>query len=332
MKHDQVLRIGSLVGKNKVRDAARHNLRELPQEPHIDPARSHLNRVLRGAEIADEVARQARSVMDASDIGKVRKNGIVGLELIISLPPMFSSDAAAFFNDALAWAADFYAIPIVSAIVHADESTPHMHVVMVPILDGRLQGSAVAGDRKRIQHMHSDFHAKVGVHYGLRRRTAHRLSGAVRRKAAAAIVEALARNPAMLVGGLVKNVLQELIAQNLQSVAGAMGVPLPEAEIKGTFAAIMTKPQRKKTSIEIQPRIEKNPIEVSGLEKAMSYPVLGDCDFSPVDSTHTCDFTRLRDDELSAGWGGSERGAFKKIVALTCFKTPETKHKEAAPS
>jgi hypothetical protein len=78
----------------------------------------------------------------------------------------------------------------------------------------------------------------------------------------------------------------------------------------------MTKPQRKKTSIEIQPRIEKNPIEVSGLEKAMSYPVLGDCDFSPVDSTHTCDFTRLRDDELSAGWRDAERGEFIRCVAL----------------
>lgn len=245
MKHDQVLRIGSLVGKRKLREAARHNLRELPNEPHIDPLRSDQNRVLHGAATADGVAQQAKAMLEAVD--RIRANAILGVELLVCLPFTFSGDAMAFFADALVWVDEFFQVPVVSAVVHFDEAAPHMHVILLPIIEGRLQGSRVMGDRNRIQAMQADFYDNVGRKYGLRRKAAHKRSAEERRNGAMQILEAIKANPELLNGGQVKNLLLDAIGQNLDAFSSSVGMALPEPKAKAskeTFVSIMTKPQR----------------------------------------------------------------------------------------
>lgn len=332
MKHDQVLRIGSLVGKNKVRDAARHNLRELPPEPHIDPSRSDQNCVLHGAATADGVAQQGKAMLDAVD--RIRTNAILGVELLVCLPFSFNGDAMAFFTDALAWVDEFYQVPVLSAVAHFDESAPHMHVLLLPIIDGRLQGSVVMGDRKRIQAMQGDFYANVGRKYGLRRKAAQRLASADRRNAAMQILNAITANPALLNGGMVKRLVLDLIAQNLEPFSASVGVALPEAKAKAskeTFVSIMTKPQRperRQSSI----GVHQKPIGVFGPavvpnisgETANSYALLGDLDLQRVEAPVVSDvqrvpdadlvpvddgdFERIRDGEIGADCWDADRG------------------------
>ena len=62
-----------------------------------------------------------------------------GLEIIFSLRPHSPIDGRAFFTDALAWAEIYFQhAPIVSAVVHCDEVANHCHVLVVPIVDGRM--------------------------------------------------------------------------------------------------------------------------------------------------------------------------------------------------
>lgn len=57
---------------------------------------------------------------------------------------------------------------IISAIVHIDETNPHMHLNLIPVLNGRLCSKQLF-DRKALRELQSDFHEKVGKKWGLKR-------------------------------------------------------------------------------------------------------------------------------------------------------------------
>ena len=91
-----------------------------------------------------------------------RKNGVLGIEIIISLPPSSGIDEQQFFIDVVKWAEGFFEIPILSAVIHYDEAAPHIHIIMLPLFNGRMLGSVLIGGKPRLQAMHDDFHTKVG--------------------------------------------------------------------------------------------------------------------------------------------------------------------------
>jgi len=57
---------------------------------------------------------------------------------------------------------------IVSAIVHMDETTPHMHLNLIPILDGRLCCKQLF-DRTGLRNLQTDIYEQVGKYWGLNR-------------------------------------------------------------------------------------------------------------------------------------------------------------------
>lgn len=57
---------------------------------------------------------------------------------------------------------------IVSAVVHMDETTPHMHLNLMPVLDGRLCCKHLF-DRAALQKLQTDIYEQVGKHWGLER-------------------------------------------------------------------------------------------------------------------------------------------------------------------
>lgn len=339
--HDQVLRIKSLSEKKKrkaILSAAKHNLRELPPELHIDAERSHLNRVLYGPATAAEVAHRAKQQMDAASIKPRAVDTIIGVEVLICLPPAFDGDAMAFFRDSLGWADEFFQVPVLSAIAHFDEPAaclqpaPHLHIILLPIIGGKLNGGAVMGDLKRIQAMHATFHDQVGRRYGLRRKTAQKRSQVDRRTAAESILDAIVANPAMLRGGQVKALLLDAIGKDVDAYAGSVGVALPEPAAKAskeTFVGIMTKRQRverKRSPIGVAPvagmpesRAKKmNPYALIGVRTSppADLPVRG-CIPSALEPdpipANDGDFTRIRDDELDAECWDADHGKFIPI-------------------
>ena len=57
---------------------------------------------------------------------------------------------------------------IISAVVHMDETTPHLHLNLIPIANGRLCAKQLF-DRKELQNLQTDFYSVVGKKWNLQR-------------------------------------------------------------------------------------------------------------------------------------------------------------------
>lgn len=251
MTHAHFLRMKGLKGKAIIVTAAKHNLREIlaelggDQGATIDPSRTLLNCILRGPVTAAGVASEARALMATAGIATLRKDALRGLEIIFSLPAGTTVDQRAFFDDALSWAEQWFSVPILSAIVHADEAAPHCHVILLPLVDGRMRGSELMGNRMKIMAMQGDFQAKVGQRYGLARPAAPaRPSASHRQQAIDAALAVLEANSGLQAGLL--RLLLEPHKANPEPLLLALGIAMPAVKPKtkraDTFAGIMTRP------------------------------------------------------------------------------------------
>ncbi len=168
------LRVKKLKGSGIVLAAARHNLREIQAElgagGNIDPARIHLNVLMHGPGDAADVAALAKSLMQAAGVGKLRKDAVLAIELVLSLPPGHVADTRRYFADCLTWAATrFGAENILSAVTHHDEAARHMHVLLLPLMGNKMVGSELVGNRRTLAEMQAAFHSVVASQHGLRK-------------------------------------------------------------------------------------------------------------------------------------------------------------------
>lgn len=105
---------------------------------------------------------------------KVRSNSVVGLDTIYTASKDFfklhdNQTIDRYFQDCLSFHRQRYG-HVISAIVHYDEDTPHMHVLSVPLTrDGRLSAREIVGGRAQMAHAQDSFFEQVGQQYGLQR-------------------------------------------------------------------------------------------------------------------------------------------------------------------
>jgi hypothetical protein len=171
------LRIEKLTPKGIIRTAARHNLREMYRYKtppiSIDPSKSHLNMILRGASTAQGVNAYANQLMKNAGITKVRSNGVRCIEVIFSLPFNTQLDVFEYFSKCVVWAGRYFSGDenILSAIVHLDQAHPHCHVLLLPIKNSRLRGSEMFGKRANLFAMHQNFEKEVTSKYQLKTAT-----------------------------------------------------------------------------------------------------------------------------------------------------------------
>ena len=81
----------------------------------------------------------------------------------------------AYFADALAWLERRHgAENILSAVVHRDETTPHMTVMTIPLdARGKLNARSFVGSRKQLSELQTAFASEVGHHHELERGMIH---------------------------------------------------------------------------------------------------------------------------------------------------------------
>lgn len=111
-------------------------------------------------------------------VRKPQKNAAAGIEFNISASSGAFTKAGEwkrYFDDASAWLARRYgAANVVQTVTHYDEKTPHMHVLMVPIVfnrEGRHRYSSAdfLGGRDGLRSLQTEFAAEVGARHGLDR-------------------------------------------------------------------------------------------------------------------------------------------------------------------
>lgn len=158
--------------------AVAHNHRTSKLEKcNIDATRTPLNQVLKmEGTVAERLANKLKALTT-----KVRKDAVVAVELVLSASPEWfdglTKDRAALHrhpkfrlwaNNAMQWARQEFGQNIIDVALHMDESSPHMHVLAVPLTkDGRLCAKEVTSRAEMTRRQ--DSYAKAMEELGLSR-------------------------------------------------------------------------------------------------------------------------------------------------------------------
>lgn len=165
--------------------AARHNLRELQADAgfgrSINPALSQRNEILAGPASADEIQAQAIGLIPDDVASKLRKDHCQAVEALFSLSVVSQLDATQYFDRCLTWLRGALPLPILSTVIHRDETAEHMHVLLLPVKDGRHVGGSLI-TRGPLRILRQAFFEKVAGPAGMRREGA-KFRGATKQRA-----------------------------------------------------------------------------------------------------------------------------------------------------
>lgn len=81
--------------------------------------------------------------------------------------------------------------------VHLDESAPHAHALILPLINGKMQGRDMVGSTGNLMRLINKFHAEVASHYGLSRSDKKRISSMNKQSIEKLVLSRLKTDPAM---------------------------------------------------------------------------------------------------------------------------------------
>ena len=143
------------------------------RNPQIDKLRTHLNYHTLPYE-KKYLAFIDERIKELAPKRKIKDDAVLITSFILGSDKEFfdgiSPEAQKqFFDDCTEFFAERYGKEnIVSATVHLDESTPHLHFNLMPVTGGRLCAKELF-DRTALRELQTDFHEVVGKKYGLKR-------------------------------------------------------------------------------------------------------------------------------------------------------------------
>lgn len=150
----------------------KHNERlktEYKSNPDIDPERSHLN-----YHLVTPKDNYRKEVLDRiTHAGaRMRKDSVVMQDCFIGATPEWirakpPEEQREYFEHVVRFFEEHFGKEnIISAVVHMDEATPHMHLCFVPITeDGRLSSKEIIGGPKGLEKLQDEFHAHMVKEY-----------------------------------------------------------------------------------------------------------------------------------------------------------------------
>ena len=156
--------------------AYKHNERIFKQHSNkdIDIERSHLNYELTDRDRSLSYEKQIKNYIDENKISKraIRKDAVLCDEWIITSDKDFFAkltpeETRRFFETSKNYFAENYGLEnIAYASVHLDENTPHMHMGIVPMRQGKLSSKAIFNreELKKIQDELPKYLSQYGFH------------------------------------------------------------------------------------------------------------------------------------------------------------------------
>lgn len=179
---------------------------------NTDPKKSHLNRELISRERINQYSKK-RKVLTVNQavqeriakagISKVRKGQNTAIEIILSgsnevMNSLTPDELDRWAKESMDWAAEEWGRDnLVSAFLHCDETTPHIHLILVPLVTGQSRSSEKQARRReeagifsrknktkkrefrlcadevylrpRLYQYHTSYAEKVGKNFGLER-------------------------------------------------------------------------------------------------------------------------------------------------------------------
>lgn len=156
--------------------AYKHNERIFKQHSNkdIDIERSHLNYELTDRDRSMSYEKQIKNYIDENKISKraIRKDAVLCDEWIITSDKDFFAkltpeETKRFFETSKNYFAENYGLEnIAYASVHLDENTPHMHMGIVPMKQGKLSSKSIFNreELKKIQDELPKYLSQYGFH------------------------------------------------------------------------------------------------------------------------------------------------------------------------
>ena len=153
-----------------------HNNREHEPKtnPDVDMSRSEDNYDLISCDNYKRSIKEKLSNLVESSRA-VRKDAVVVCNFIVTsdnetMNALGADRQREFFQDSVKWFSDRYgADRVLNATVHMDETTPHLHIGVMPITqDGRLSAKAIF-TKTEMKAIQTEFARDVGKKYGLER-------------------------------------------------------------------------------------------------------------------------------------------------------------------
>lgn len=150
------------------------------QRENTRTATEYNNRVNPGMDVFNVTLKESSNWLQDIDNeiraagAKSRSNSVLALDTIYTASPEFfqgktNQQNDDFFKDCLQFHQEHFG-HIISAVIHYDETTPHLHVVSVPLTkDGRLSARDVIGNKSKMSKTQDSFFEQVGRGYGLER-------------------------------------------------------------------------------------------------------------------------------------------------------------------
>lgn len=150
-------------GASKALSAHHERTKEVyASNPDIDPSRTAQNFHLVTPRWSYEQEIKHRIQMAGC---RVRKDSVKFVDTLVTVSPEFAqaheAEMREYFTRAFAFLKERVGEDnIISAVVHMDEKTPHLHLCFVPLTrDGRLSAKEILGNKKAMIHWQDDFYA-----------------------------------------------------------------------------------------------------------------------------------------------------------------------------
>lgn len=174
----------SFVSTEKIKDLGafsrklEHNFRIGGRVPNADPMKSYLNEELIKLEPgSDYIKEYNKRVLDSAyyQTHKIRKDAVRGIEVMMTfsskdIPKDF--DFEQWKKENVEWLQSYFGKDnVVSAVLHMDETTPHIHAVVIPMVNERLSAAHFLNGRERmanLQNSYGDRMEKLGLTRGMK--------------------------------------------------------------------------------------------------------------------------------------------------------------------
>jgi len=186
VKSSFLFTIGVINSIKQLKASFRHNRREIQKElgahSHIDAQKVCLNYTLSESVKTDDLIQRVKESIEVHEEQirkRIRRDAVLAIEVLFSIPlARHNITADEYFKDCLEWTIEqFSPAFVLTADVHLDEATPHMHVILSCVTPNKLIGSKIKGNKARYQERTEHFFHNVACKYGLHRPPTKLLKG-----------------------------------------------------------------------------------------------------------------------------------------------------------
>lgn len=176
-----IMRIEKIKTYQELAGVSDHNHRHHHTD-NADPSKRDFNKRLVGS---TDIVRDLKALYQKFGIEKLRKNGVLAVEMVLSFSPEWIKEASGYKPDAkdlvqawakkcMQWVKANFGDNVVSCVYHGDESTPHLHLVLgVSYFDEkrtrwRLSADRFFGSKAKLSALQTS-HAQAVESLGLQR-------------------------------------------------------------------------------------------------------------------------------------------------------------------